>query len=88
VAFAEPANGRIARHGADGAKPVRYEGRFGAHAGGGGGGFTAGVAAANHNDVESMRHQNLGLRVLAEAREGVKISKFKEMFHVKHSAGP
>jgi hypothetical protein len=35
-----------------------------------------------------MRHQNLGLRVLAEAREGVKISKFKEMFHVKHSAGP
>jgi len=88
MAFTEPANSGIARHGADGAKPVRYEGRFSAHAGRSGRGFTAGVAAANYNDVESMRHQNLGWRVLAEARGGVKIGKFKEMFHVKHFAGP
>jgi hypothetical protein len=42
------------------------------------------VAAANHNDVESMCHQNLEWRVLAEDRGGVKIIEFNEMFHVKH----
>jgi len=36
------------------------------------------VAAANHNDVESMCHQNLEWRVLAEDRAGVKIIGFKE----------
>jgi hypothetical protein len=59
MAFAKAANGGITRHGADSAKPVGYESRFCAHTGRGGCGFTTRVAAANHNDVESMRHQNL-----------------------------
>ncbi len=78
MAFSKPANSGITGHSADSAKPVRYEGGLRAHTGGRRRGFTAGVAAANHNDVESMRHQNLGWRVLAEARGGVKIIGFKE----------
>jgi hypothetical protein len=78
MAFSKPANGGITGHSADSAKPVGYEGRLGAHTGRRGRGFTAGVAAANYNDVESMRHQNLGWRVLAEARGGVKIIGFIE----------
>jgi hypothetical protein len=65
---------------------VGYEGCSCAHTGRRGRGFTAGVAAANHSDVESMGHQNLGWRLLAEARGGVKTIGFKEMFHVKHCA--
>ena len=53
MAFAEPANGRIAGHGADGGELVRHQGRVGAHAGGRGRGFAAGMAAADHHDVES-----------------------------------
>ena len=78
VAFSKPANSRITRHSADSAKLLGYEGRFRAHTGGRGRAFTAGVAAANYNDVELMGHQNLGCRVLADARGGVKIIGFKE----------
>jgi hypothetical protein len=78
VAFSKPADSRITRHSADSAKLLGYEGRFRAHTGGRGRAFTAGVAAANYNDVESMGHQNLGCRVLADARGGVKIIGFKE----------
>jgi hypothetical protein len=78
MAFPKPANGRITGHSADRAKPVGYEGRFCAHTGRRGPGFTAGVAAANYNDVELMGHQNLGWHVLTEARVGVKITGFIE----------
>jgi hypothetical protein len=78
MALSKPANSGIARHSANSAKPVGYEGRLRAHTGGGCRGLAAGVAAANHNNVESMRHQNLGWRVLAKARGGVKIIGFKE----------
>jgi hypothetical protein len=84
MAFSKPANSGVTGHGANSAKPVRYEGCFCAHTRRRGRSFTAGVAAANHSDVESMGHQNLGWRLLAEARGGVKIIGFKEMFHVKH----
>jgi len=88
MAFSKPTNSGIAGHSANGGKPVGDKGRFCAHTGCRGRGFTAGVAAANHSDVESMGHQNLGWRLLAEARGGVKIiGLFKEMFHVKHCAG-
>jgi hypothetical protein len=67
---------------------VGYEGCFCARTGRCGRGFTAGVAAANYSDVESMGHQNLRWRLLTEARRGVKIIGFKEMFHVKHCTSP
>jgi hypothetical protein len=57
---------------------MRYERRSGTHTSRCSCGLTAGVAAANHNDVESIRHQNPERRVLAEAREGVKITVFIE----------
>jgi hypothetical protein len=78
MAFSKPSNRGITGHGANGAKSVGYEGRFRPHTGRRSRGFTAGVAAANHNDVESIGHQNLGWRVLAEARGGVKIIEFNE----------
>ena len=78
MAFPKPANGGITGHSADSAKPVGYKGRFCAHTGRCSRGFTASVAAANDNDVESMRHQSLGWSVLMEARVGVKIVGFME----------
>jgi hypothetical protein len=60
MTFSKPANSGITGHSADSAKPVRYEGGLRAHTSGRRRGLTAGVTAANHNDVESMRHQNLG----------------------------
>ena len=50
----------------------------------GGRGFTAGMAAANHDNVESRIHGVLEGAVLAEAGEAVKNYRFSEMFHVKH----
>jgi hypothetical protein len=57
MAFSEPANGGIAGHCSDGAELVGEEGRLSAQAGGRGRRFTAGVAAANNYDVESICHQ-------------------------------
>jgi len=87
MAFSKPANSGIARHSADSAEPVGYEGRLRTHTGRRRRGFTAGVAAANHNDVESMCHQNLECRVLAEDRGGVKISGFNENVSRETSRG-
>ena len=53
MAFAEPANGRIAGHGADGGESMRHQGRFRAHAGGRSRGLAAGMAAADDEHVES-----------------------------------
>jgi hypothetical protein len=84
MAFAEAADGRIAGHGADGGESVRHERRFGAHTSTCGRGFTAGMAAANHDNVESSLHFRLGCELVAEAGAGVKNSPFGGMFHVKH----
>ena len=57
MAFSKPSDGRVAGHGANGGEPVRDQGSPGAHACGSGGSLTAGMAAADNNDVESMGHQ-------------------------------
>ena len=62
MALAEPANGRIAGHGADGRESMRHQGRFRAHAGRGSRGLAAGMAAANDDDVE-LRIHALGLEM-------------------------
>ena len=54
MALPEPADGRIARHRADGRKSVGHQRRPGAHAGGGGRSLAAGVAAADDDDVEGF----------------------------------
>ncbi len=61
VAFAEAANGRVARHFADGGKPVGDEGRAGAHARCRAGGFDTRVAAAHDDDVVGVLGQRHGL---------------------------
>ncbi len=65
---------------------MRHQRRLRAHAGRRGRGFTAGMAAANHDNVEfafALEPRSRGL--VAEARGGVKKSLvFGEMFHVKH----
>ena len=57
MAFSETSNGRIAGHGADGGESMRHQGRLRAHAGACGRGLTAGMAAANHDNVESRFHR-------------------------------
>jgi hypothetical protein len=57
MSFAESANRRVTRHGADGGEPVGDQGGSGAHAGRSSRSFAAGVAAANHHDVESVSHR-------------------------------
>ena len=52
MALAEAANGRIAGHGADGGEAMRHQRGLRAHARGRGRGLAAGMAAANHDDVE------------------------------------
>ena len=88
MAFAEAANGRIAGHGADGGESMRHQRGLRAHTSRRGRGFTAGMAAANHDDVEFLVESSLHLRLrcglLAEAGTGVKKSPFGGMFHVKH----
>jgi len=82
VTLSEPANCRIAGHGADRGEPVRNQRSFGARPRSRGGSLAAGMAAANHHDVKSIIHENLGGRVLAKARGGVK--SIANVFHVKH----
>ena len=53
VALAEPADGRIARHLADGGEAVRHQRRARAHAGRGRRSLAAGMAAADDDDVKS-----------------------------------
>ena len=75
----------LQRHGADGGEAMRHQRRARAHAGGRRRGLTAGMAAADHDDVELRSHVCLGCGVVAEARErGQKHRRFRRMFHVKH----
>ena len=84
MAFAQPADRRIAGHGADSGKSVSHQRDFRAHASARGRGFTAGVAAADHDDIESVMNWVRHRPVLAEAGAGVKNVRFGSMFHVKH----
>jgi hypothetical protein len=52
MTLAEAADGWIAGHRAHRREPVGQQGRVGARPCGSGRGFTAGVAATDHNDVE------------------------------------
>ncbi len=54
MALAEPADGRVAGHLADGREGVGDEGRSGAHARGRGGRLAPGVAAAHHDHIEGL----------------------------------
>jgi len=63
MSLAQPADGGIAGHGADGVEPVRDERGFRAHARGRGRRLTAGMAAANDNHIEAAVH-----RVLQKSR--------------------
>ena len=64
---------------------MRHQRGLRAHAGAGGRGFAAGMAAADDDDVESRIHRSLECGLLAEAgEERVKnTSVFGGMFHVK-----
>ena len=66
------------------AKLVCHQCRSCAHARGRRRGFAAGMAAADHHDVETSLHGRLEDGVVAEAGEGVKSTNFRKMFHVKH----
>ena len=56
MALAESADGWIARHGADGREPMSYQRRSRAHARSSGRGFTAGMATADDDDIETCVH--------------------------------
>jgi hypothetical protein len=77
MAFAEPADGRVARHCAHGRKPMRHQRGPGAHARCRGRGFAAGVAAADYDNVETEIHgTDPGEALLAERERAVKIRCF------------
>ena len=57
MALAEPADGRIARHGADGGEAMRDQRRSRAHARGRGRRLTAGVAATDNDHIEAGVHR-------------------------------
>src|SRR5215510_14409095 len=78
MTFSKPADGRITGHNPDGGAAMGYEGRFCTHASCCGRGFATSVTAANHCNVESVHHQDLGWRVVAKARGGVKSIGFIE----------
>ena len=61
MALAEPADRRIAGHRADGRKPVGDQRGLRAHARSRSRGLTAGVAAADHDDVERIHDEMLYL---------------------------
>ncbi len=67
----------IAGHGTDGRKPVRDQRRPGPHAGRSGCGLTTGVAAADHNDVESGLHGVLCSGLVADHHYRVKKSSME-----------
>ena len=81
MALAEPADGRIAGHLADGGKAVRDQRRARAHAGSRRRGLAAGMAAADNDDVEGSASimgcsgSLVSARNLAKRAGGVKTSR-------------
>src|SRR5262249_53250217 len=85
VAFAEPADRRIAGHGADGGEPVRNQRGLGAHPGSSSRGFAAGMPAADYDHVEFGAHGAL-LPEVGFLNKPTKAAWHRtRMFHVKHS---
>ncbi|CCD96471.1 hypothetical protein BRAO375_600043 [Bradyrhizobium sp. ORS 375] len=80
VPFAQTADRGIAGHRADGRELVRDESRPSAHARGYGGGFTAGVATANDDDV-------VGCQVLGHVSYLAVDGNARKTFHVKQKDG-
>ena len=78
MALSEPADRRIARHGADGRGPLRDHGGARAHPRGGRSGFAAGMAAADNDHVVSRFDRHLmcskSAVVLAKPPSPVKIA--------------
>ena len=78
MALPEPADRRIARHGADGRGPLRDHGGARAHPRGGRSGFAAGMAAADNDHVVSRFDRHLlcskSVVVLAKPPSPVKIA--------------
>src|SRR5262249_45942762 len=72
MTLAETADGWIARHRPDRRETMGQQRGFTSHAGGSGCGFTAGVAAANDDDVKTIHH---GPRIPAFYRTGAGGSK-------------
>jgi hypothetical protein len=56
MALSEPTNRRVAGHGADRVEPMRNESDLRPHARSGPGGFAAGVAPSDDDDIESGIH--------------------------------
>jgi hypothetical protein len=71
VAFAEAADRRIARHGADRGEVLGDQRRTCAHSRGGGRGLAAGVTSANHDHVKSSVFHVKHLFPDAEAAENL-----------------
>jgi hypothetical protein len=63
MALAETSDRRIAGHGADGREAVGHKRGFRTHPGGRARGLTAGVAAANDNDVERVPRNHGGTSI-------------------------
>ena len=91
MAFAEPADRRIAGHGADGGESMGDQRRLGAHARGRGGRLAAGMAAAHDDDIVIARSSARILRMaglLAQTARHASILTTdvsdRNVFHVKH----
>jgi hypothetical protein len=76
MTLAEATDRGIARHGPDGRKAVGHQRGLRTHAGGGAGGFAAGVASSNDNNVERFRSGDHGKAFIAGRRisEAVSLS--------------
>ena len=66
MTLAETADGGIAGHGPDGRETMGHEGGPGAHPRSGTRGFTAGMAAADDDDVEGVRLEIMPRTSIAE----------------------
>src|SRR5690606_1674213 len=81
--LAQPPDGRIAGHLADGVQAMGGKERARAHARGGRGRLASGVAATDHDDIESI----LSHVWLSPRRTLIKVRSGSKMFHVEHGAG-
>ncbi|MGY4449064.1 hypothetical protein ACVWZR_003724 [Bradyrhizobium sp. i1.3.1] len=69
MALAEAADGGVAGHRADRGETVRHQSGRRTHPGGSSRGFTAGMAAANHDDVETLSLCSHGRTSISEVEK-------------------
>ncbi len=84
MALAETADRGIAGHRTDGREAMSDQRGSRTHSGRRGSGFTAGVAAANHDDIEALSLCSHGRTSSSEAGK-LEVETGKEVFHVKRS---